>query len=410
MTASRAGVAAVISSRACDRPRGTVFIHFARKTDGVHRLPTINARPGVAPRLNSNQMTWLLDRNNVYEYNSCVPKFIIICGSYISVMERDLLAHDAPLHGRRTGQLFVQPLTVWQAAEFLPAYTPVQMIEAYALVGGTPAYLRQLSDQRDIWDNMRFSVLNRGSMLYNEPDLLLRDELREPRLYAAILRAIAEGHHQLSEIARASGIGVANTVSGYLDLLRSLRWVERRVPLGPTRGHRRWGTWHLVDPYMRFWARYVLPHARRLEYGEVDELLYEVIRPTWNQMVGFVWEEVARQHLPLLSQRREIPFWPEEIGSWWSAQVQIDLLGVDYGERLAVLGEARWRETRLGLRDLSELQAKARLWLGDETGWKLFYVLYSKSGFTDELLSLAQQRHDVLLKTPADVIGGVESP
>jgi len=241
-------------------------------------------------------------------------------------------------------------------------------------------------------------------MLYNEPDLLLRDELREPRLYAATVRAIAEGHHQLSDIARASGIGAPSTVSGYLDLLRSLRWVERRVPVGPTRRRRQWGTWHLVDPYIRFWARYVLPHTRRLEYGEADELLYELIRPTWAQFVGPVWEEVARGHLSLLSQGRELPFWPEEIGSWWSAQAQIDLVGVNYARRLAVLGEARWREAKVGRRDLVELQTKARLWLADESGWELFYVLYSKGGFTDELRSLARQDRRLLLKTPAEVV------
>ncbi|MEM7535969.1 MAG: ATP-binding protein [Chloroflexota bacterium] len=331
--------------------------------------------------------------------------YLVICGSYISVMKRDLLDRDAPLHGRRTGQLFVQPLTVWQAAEFLPNYTPLEIVDAYAVAGGTPAYLRQLSDQRDIWDNIRYSVLNRGSMLYNEPDLLLRDELREPRLYAAILRAIAAGNHQLKKIATAAGIESSNSVSSYLDLLKSLRWVEHRVPLGSTRHEgQRWGTWHLVDAYIRFWARYVLPHVRRLEYDEADELLYELIRPTWAQFVGVVWEDIARQHLPLLSKEREIPFWPEEVGSWWSAKAQIDLVGVNYADRLAVLGEARWREEKVGVRYFNELEKKADHWLNNQSGWKLFYVFYSKRGFTDDLVSLAAQQGSILLKTPDDVI------
>ncbi|MEZ4710004.1 MAG: ATP-binding protein [Caldilineaceae bacterium] len=331
--------------------------------------------------------------------------YLVICGSYISVMERDLLARDAPLHGRRTGQLFVQPLTVWQAAEFMPNYAPLEMVEAYAVAGGTPAYLRQLSDQRDIWDNIRLSVLNRGSMLYNEPDLLLRDELREPRLYAAILRAIAAGNHQLKNIADSAGIESSNSVSSYLDLLRTLRWVEHRTPLGSVRQTgQRWGTWHLIDAYIRFWARYVLPYVRRLEYDEADALLYELIRPTWAQFVGVVWEDIARQHLPILSVGHEIPFWPEEIGSWWSAKAQIDLVGVNYPERLAILGEARWREEKVNARYLGELESKAAAWLGDQSGWKLFYVFYSKRGFTNDLIDLAAQRGNVLLKTPADII------
>jgi AAA+ ATPase superfamily predicted ATPase len=332
---------------------------------------------------------------------------LVICGSYISIMNRDLLALDAPLYGRRTGQLFLQPLTVQQAARFLPHYSPIEVVEAYALAGGTPAYLLQLSDQRSIWDNMRASVLRPGTMLYHEPDLLLREELREPRLYAAILRAIAAGHHQLSAIAQAAGIEPASTASGYLDLLKLLRWLEHHTPLEPTRARRGWGTWHLLDPYIRFWARYVLPHIHRLEYGEVEDVLYQIIRPTWSQFVGPIWEAIARQHLPYLSRERELPFWPEEIGSWWSAQVQIDLVGVNYAERLAVLGEARWRDVPMGYRDLEALQTRSRAWLGVQPGWELFYALYSKSGFSDELQALAQADRHVILKTPAQVIGTV---
>ncbi|MEZ4662333.1 MAG: DUF234 domain-containing protein [Caldilineaceae bacterium] len=181
-------------------------------------------------------------------------------------------------------------------------------------------------------------------------------------------------------------------------MLRTLRWVEHRTPLGSARQTgQRWGTWHLIDAYIRFWARYVLPHVRRLEYDEADALLYELIRPTWAQFVGVVWEDIARQHLPMLSVAQEIPFWPEEIGSWWSAKVQIDLVGVNYAERLALLGEARWREEKVGMRYFGELENKAASWLGEQSGWKLFYALYSKRGFTDDLIELAAQRGNVLL-------------
>jgi hypothetical protein len=68
------------------------------------------------------------------------------------------------------------------------------------------------------------------------------------------------------------------------------------------------------------------------------------------------------------------------------------------------LGEVRWRREKMSAVDLEDLQARARLWLGDERGWKLWYILYSRSGFTDELLALASSEPHLLLFTPLDVV------
>lgn len=80
---------------------------------------------------------------------------------------------------------------------------------------------------------------------------------------------------------------------------------------------------------------------------------------------------------------------------------------MSYAERLAVLGEARWRDVPMGCRDLEALQTRSRAWLGIQSGWELFYALYSKSGFSDELQALAQADRHVILKTPAQVFGTV---
>ena len=177
---------------------------------------------------------------------------LALSGSYLSVMERDILGQQAPLYGRRTGQLVIHPLEIGDAAQFLPAYSPDQMVEVYAVAGGMPGYLLQLSDDQDLWANLRRAVFSRDTFLYQEPDLLLREELREPRLYAALLRAIAQGYHQVGQIAQAAGFSDRATATRYMDTLRSLGLVENRQPVTPQRKQRSWGTWHLLDPYLRF--------------------------------------------------------------------------------------------------------------------------------------------------------------
>ena len=277
---------------------------------------------------------------------------LVLSGSYLSIMERDILGKRAPLYGRRTSQLWLQPLSLREAAAFLPGYSAEQMVEAYAIVGGMPGYLLQLSDRHDLLGNLRRAVFHRDSFLYNEPDLLLREELREPRLYAALLRAIAEGNHRLSAVTRGAGFADRGTTTRYLDTLRGLGLVEHRRPIGPKRSRQSWGSWHLADPYLRFWGRWILPYTSQLEFGETESFIQESLRPGWDRFVGFAWEELARQYANELAARKAIPFWPEEVGSWWSPKAQIDVTAIHRGRRAALLGEARWRRQKMTLTDL----------------------------------------------------------
>ncbi len=329
---------------------------------------------------------------------------LVLSGSYLSIMERDILGKRAPLYGRRTSQLWLRPLSLRNAAAFLPTYSAEQLVEAYAVVGGMPGYLLQFSDRHDLLGNLRRAVFHRDSFLYNEPDLLLREELREPRLYAALLRAIAAGNHRLSDVTRAAGFADRGTTTRYLDTLRGLGLVEHRRPIGPKRSRQSWGSWHLADPYLRFWGRWLLPYTSQIEFGETESLIQETLRPGWDRFVGFSWEELARQHPHELAARKAIPFWPDEVGSWWSPKAQIDLVAVHRGRRAALLGEARWRRQKMTLADLEALEAKGRRWLGEERGWDLWFALFSRSGFSDEVKDRSESDPHLLLVTPDELL------
>lgn len=339
------------------------------------------------------------------EYLQQTQLMLVLNGSYFSVMERDILDRKAPLYGRRTSQLFLKPLDIQDAALFLPDLSAEDFVDFYAAVGGMPGYLQLLTEQKNIWSALRNVVFNRDSFLYQEPDLLLREELREPRLYAALLRAIAQGHHNVSAISKAAGFSDRATATRYLDTLRGLGLVENRRPVGPLINRRAWGAWYLIDHYLRFWGHWILPYTTQIEFDEAEWLIQEVVRPGWDNYVAFAWEEIARRHVYQLSAQRVIPFWAEEVGLWWSKQAQIDLVAVHRERRSVLLGESRWRRQPMRVADLEALQAKGQQWLGDERGWDFWYALYSRSGFTAELKQLAADDSHIILRTPQGVIG-----
>jgi AAA+ ATPase superfamily predicted ATPase len=130
---------------------------------------------------------------------------LALCGSQVHVMET-LLSRQSPLFGRMTAQWHLEPLPFSSLKEFFPKWNADARVAAYAIVGGIPAYLNWLDPQQDLLANIRRVILKPGNMFLAEPAFLLYDELKEPRSYLAILKAIGSGAQTLSEISRRAFI------------------------------------------------------------------------------------------------------------------------------------------------------------------------------------------------------------
>lgn len=156
---------------------------------------------------------------------------LVLCGSYMSFMEKKILSRKSPLFGRRTAQIFLQPLPFKEIKHFFPKYSKQTCVYAYAILGGTPAYLKKFTDSRPLSKNVKTEILNKNAFLYSEPRFLLMEELREPSLYFSILKAIASGKTKLNDIAQDIGIKPINKVNKYITTLRELRIVRRELPV-----------------------------------------------------------------------------------------------------------------------------------------------------------------------------------
>ncbi len=276
---------------------------------------------------------------------------------------------------------------------FFPAYSPEDQVHTYAIYGGTPAYLHTLQARDSLERNIQDGILTRGSFLYDEVRFILQQELREPRNYFAILEAIAAGKTRLNEIKQATGIDGA---AAYLDTLQQLHLVERRVPVTETQPHKsRRGLYRLRDHYLRFWFRYVHPHRSQLERGGAQMILNGQVLPQLDLFTGLAFEEVCQQFLWRIGLTGNLPFAPVNIGNWWNAHEEVDL--VVLGETDAMLVECKWTSKPVGSDILANLERKAAVVQPELDGRRVSYGLCSRSGFTDQLLQDVQQRNDVFL-------------
>src|SRR5260221_649620 len=155
---------------------------------------------------------------------------LIVCGSYIGFMEREVLGKKSPLFGRRTAQILLRPFGYREAAEFHPNWSRPNQAAAYFICGGLPFYLRCFSPSLSIEQNLAAAIFDELGLLFREPEFLLREELREVSTYNALLLALASGSPTNSEISKATAIG-DRALHYYLSALVELGYVQRRFPL-----------------------------------------------------------------------------------------------------------------------------------------------------------------------------------
>ncbi len=332
--------------------------------------------------------------------------FLLLCGSYVGMMEREILGYQAPLYGRRTGSYLLPALDLPAATVFFPAYSPIQQIEAWAVLGGMPYYLSTFSDQSDIFANIRAHVLDSQGMLRREPQLLLMEELREPRNYFSVLRAIAQGATRLNEISQAARVGEVTTTARYLDILQDMRVVSRTVPATENRPDKsKRGLYRITDAFLRFWFRYVHENQGSLDLDLADAVLTQRVQPTFDQFVSYAFEDAARSHVAQLARENQLGFLPERVGSWWDRAAEVDVVAVSDADRAMLLGECKWSVNPVGTDILDDLQTKTALVDPDGRWPAVSYALFAKSGFTPALVARASAE-GVRLVLPDDLVAG----
>jgi uncharacterized protein len=322
--------------------------------------------------------------------------FLILLGSSVGMMETEVLGHKSPLFGRRTGQLLIELLGFREAAKFFPGKDVDRFMQIYAILGGTPAYLLQFERSADLWSNIKKRVLAPEAYLYSEVEFILREELREPRNYFALLRAISMGKTRVSEIINETGFE-KNIVGKYLSVLCDLHIIKRELPITEQSYEKsKKGIYIIGDNFFRFWFRFVFPNKSFTAEGEIDYVIKNKIRPQFDIFVSQAYEEVCRAQVRA-GIDRQLKF--NRVGRWWIKDAEIDVVGLNEDNNEILFGEAKWSAKKVGVDVLEDLKRKAALVQWGKPGRKEHYALFSRSGFTDNLLKMAE-KEKILLRSP----------
>lgn len=320
--------------------------------------------------------------------------FLIICGSSISMMET-LMGYKNPLYGRRTGQWMVEMLEFKDAIKFLPNYRLEEQVLAYAILDGIPQYLKQFDDTKTLMENIQDKIIEKGNFLHIEPEFLLKEELREPRNYFLILKAISFGNTKSGEIVNYTQLD-KTLVSKYLDTLSVLHIVEKNHPVDTNKERTRDTRYKFSDNFFSFWFRFVYPNRPDIERGETEEVM-SIIGKDLNSFIGRQFEKICKEALIEMNKQGQLPFRFKKIGGWWHKNREIDIIAMNEETKEICLCECKWQSAKTSPEVLKQLKEKAKFvdWFNNKK--TEYYVVISKSGFTKTAIDYANTENMLLL-------------
>jgi AAA+ ATPase superfamily predicted ATPase len=331
--------------------------------------------------------------------------FLILCGSSIGMMEKGVLSYKSPLYGRRTGQIRLTPLPFEQVQEFFPKYPIEQAIEAYSILGGIPAYLNLFDPKIDLFTNIKDTFFIKEHLFYQEPEIILKEELREPKVYFNLLDAMAHGKTKLTDIANTAGIN-AKDVSPYISSLIELDLVERVQLVTEKKARSRKSIYRLKDNFFKFWFRFILENKEKIERGLTIQVLDEIKRD-FSSYVGKTFENVC---IDFLWKDQSFSF--NTVGAWWGVMrdsetgerknIEIDIVALNNGTKEVLFGECKWQKQKIDVSVYDWLLEKKEYVNWNNKKRKEYFAFFSKSGFTDEMKEVAQ-RDKLLLYDLTDI-------
>ena len=321
---------------------------------------------------------------------------VILCGSAMAFMEKEILAEKNPLYGRATGILKIKEMSFYDAIRFVPNYSAEEKIITYAILGGIPHYLKQFNDQLPLYENIQKNILTRGSILYSEVEFLLRQELRETATYNVVIEAIALGNTKLNDIYQKTQIEKTK-LSAYLKNLIDLGIILREFSMDDKikeQANVQRGLYRVNDNFFKFWYAFVFPNMSELEAGDAKGVFKYVVEPELDNFTSYAFEDVCKEYLRVKNRKEELPFYFSKIGRWWNKTDELDILAIDHAKKNYILGECKYKKSTFSLSDLKNMQRKINL---KNDVHKLYYWVFSKSGFTEDVRNVAGEENAVLI-------------
>ncbi len=288
---------------------------------------------------------------------------LILCGSSQQLMYNCVFNKKSPLYGQADEIIKLAPIPARYVKDAFNCDAE-QAVTEYAVWGGIPRYWELRKDYPTLNEAIKSLLLDTQGILAEEPQRLLRDDMRDTVQTATLLSVIGNGANKLSEIASRTGKS-ANEITEPLRKLRDLGYVRREIPFNENERNSKKGLYLISDNLFKFFYRFVAPHASILEFG-ATEAVQSVIHSQMQSFVGECWESLCRRFVRGNTIDGVLY---DKASRWWGKvftndnpegeMVELDVVAESFDKKHLLIGECKWTATEDAQRLHNRLQSIA---------------------------------------------------
>ncbi len=315
---------------------------------------------------------------------TCGRFMILMLSSSINFVENSMIELDPGFASSITGIVKIQPISFAQMVEWFPNKSVEECIIIRSILGGVPKYLSMWDRSKGLRENIIDLFLTRQAPLIEEPEAVLRKELRELSSYNTILISLGRGLIKLNDLFLATGYSRAK-ISVYIKNLIEMDVVEKLFSANVKNVENTMkGLYRISDSLLSFYYAFVYPNITRIELGKGSEVYDEIIGPALNSYLRPFFADVCREYLDLMSQYGKLDHEYSHWQTWYGKKGTIDIVGTDQKNNM-ICGICSFEDETATIESLAELKA-----LTMQAGIKkCSFCLFAKNGFDSSIEELA---------------------
>nr|WP_240739652.1 DUF234 domain-containing protein [Marinitoga lauensis] len=328
---------------------------------------------------------------------------LIILGSYVGMIKKIFTDEKMPMFGRNDYLLRIKEFSLKESIIMLKdfGYNITEALEIYSITGGIPKYLWLFENKKNLKKLIFEIFIDEFSPLKEEAKNILITEFgSEHKSYFSILEALSGGMKSSSEISDISGIPQTNLPKYLNELTNIYEIISKEKSLFSKKSKNI--KYAIKDKFYNFYFQNIYKNFSLIEF--MPEKALEKIYNNFQTYMGFQFENISKQ---FIFENPEIfGFTPTTIGKNWgkvpykkNESYDIDI--VAYDETNVVFVECKWTNEKVDVSTYDKLRLRSEY---INTGnRKKKYAIFSKSGFTDQLINMKNSNNDLFLFTPEDI-------
>lgn len=310
---------------------------------------------------------------------------LILSGSNLSFMERELNDKQSPLYKRLTLKMKINKMPFEEAILFLSNYSNEDKIKFLCMFGQYPFYLSKINENLSFEENLKELLFNENSILLDCPKLLLSNSSREQSFYNSILLYLAGKKKSLTELSKLMNEEVTK-VNKYMKTLTDAQIVIKKEMFNS----KRQSYYYIEDPVLRFYYQFLLNNIDKIEAG-FGETLFERLKDDIHLFISYSFEDVAISYMEGLSISGKLGgiYYPIQNliieKSELNRSIEID--GIARDEDSLLVLECKFTNKKRTMNDFSKMVQNTSIKMFSNIK-KFDYCIISKNGFEENLLNL----------------------